>query len=259
VSDPAVSQLGLDVDRVSDFLLARSGEEAKMLQDSMVDSLASQFPQDRWDLIPSIGEYGPDAHQNLYMVEGQRDFRDWLQAQDVSIQEYKDAVGPVQYSTVSVQLKSLLPQARSNRGWRIRLIGFPSLRTIACGLGSHYQGTQNHNQMGQASALIRSRALAVLDDQRDALERWPSATPAHWEERGLMDSPVLRIGNIDLSSFDGGGGAKLRMVRNTTVKKDLATFFAIRGANEESFTERGAEWIRELHDIAVELGSPKGS
>ncbi len=96
--------------------------------------------------------------------------------------------------------------------------------------------------MGRASGLIRARALEFLTgDAKRALEQWPSATAEDWEERGLMSEPILRIGSLDISSFDGGAGAKLRMVRNTTVKKELATFFAIRGMTLNEFEATGAE------------------
>jgi len=201
----------------------------------------------------TVNSYGQDSHRNLYEVESRRDFRDWLQNRGISVDEYAKAVGPVQYVSIQLHLLSLMPRARSNRGWRIRIMGFPALGLIVCGLASHYQGTQNQNQMGHASELIRSRALEILTgESKHELDKWPAAIAEDWEGRGLMSSPVLYIGDLDISSFDNGKGAMLRMVRNTTVKKELSTFFAIKGVSESDFLQNGSEFLESLKNIAAD-------
>ena len=69
-----------------------------------------------------------------------------------------------------------------------------------------------------------------------------------------MANPVLMIGNLDISSFDEGRGAKLRMIRNTTVKKELATFFAIKGMTAETFISEGPVLLDTLRRVALDLG-----
>ena len=215
--DPVDAE-GWDLSPVSTFLTSRSEEAATATWVDALPAISEGFPPEAWVADHAVNTYGPGAHRNLYDVESQRDFREWLQQEGVSVDDYAAAVGPLQYVSIQLHLLSLMPRARSNRGWRVRIIGFAPLGIVACGLASHYQGTQNHNQMGRASALIRSRALEVLTgESKQALEGWPAATSNEWEERGLMAEPVHKIGDLDLSTFDEGKGAKLRMIRNTTV------------------------------------------
>ncbi|WP_283604753.1 hypothetical protein [Mycolicibacterium poriferae] len=244
-----------DLTPVAKFLTARSETAAEAAWVDALPAISERFSPDAWGYDHTVNPYGQGAHSNLYNVEGQREFRNWLEGSGVSVADYAEAVGPIQYVSIQIHLLSLGQRLRNNKGWRVRIMGFPSLRIIACGLGSHYQGTQNHNQMGRASELIRAQALEVLtSESRQALDGWPSATSDDWEERGLMANPVLMIGNLDISSFDEGRGAKLRMIRNTTVKKELATFFAIKGMTAETFISEGPVLLDTLRRVALDLG-----
>lgn len=245
----------VSLDAVAKCLTGASEAEVESVWPAAQEQLLELFDGATWGLGYTVNAYGQGAHANLYNVECQRDFRNWLLENDVSIEAYGDAIGEVQYVSIQVYLQSLLERGRSNRGWRIRLVGFPALKTVALGLSSHYQGTQNHNQMGSASRLIRSQALEVLPpDLRQVMTEFRSATSDDWEERGLMPSPVLSVGTLDISGYDDNRGAKLRMVRNTTVKKELATFFAIKGMSVETFNQEGLSEIRKLRSIALALG-----
>ncbi|WP_410789278.1 AAA family ATPase [Kribbella sp. C-35] len=249
-----------DPSPVRDLLMSGSETETAALWPEALPAISELFDPDVWVANHTVNKYGVGAHSNLYNVESQRDFKEWLQRNGVTVEAYAEAVGTIQYVSIQLHLLSLMPQARSNRGWRVRIMGFPSLKLVACGLGSNYQGTQNHNQMGRASALIRSRALEMLTgENKQELERWPSATSADWEERGLMPEPVTHIRDLDISTFDDGQGAKLRMIRNTTVKKEIATFFAVRGETADNFSLVGGDSLAALREIASELGRRDGS
>lgn len=251
----AAEDVDWDLTPVGVFLSSRSQTEAEAAWVEALPTLSERFDPEVWGSDVSINPYGPDAHNNLYDNESQKPFKTWLETNGVTHEAYAEAVGPVQYVSFQLHLRSLMEKAKSNKGWRIRVIGFPALGVVACGLGSHYQGTQNHNQMGRASQLIRTRAMEVLTGtSKSALESWLAATSEDWEERGLMTEPVTKIGPIDITTFDEGRGAKLRMVRNTTVKKELATFFAIKGMTVDAFVENGAEHLEVLRGIATELG-----
>ena len=245
----------LDLTPVAELLTARSETAAEAAWVDALPSISSGFSPDVWGFDYTVNPYGQGAHSNLYNNESQSDFKNWLQGNDVSVEDYAEAVGPIQYVSVQIHLLSLGRRLRNNKGWRVRMMGFPGLGVIACGLGSHYQGTQNHNHMGKASARIRSSALEVLNGEtRASLGGWPSATSDDWEERGLMAEPVLAIGDLDIATFDEGRGAKLRMVRNTTVKKELATFFAIKGMTAATFITEGPAHVDTLRRIALDLG-----
>lgn len=259
--DPGVTSDGhpdeqdWDLTPLARFLTSRSQTAADNSWVDALQTISEGFPPPTWGCTKEVNIYGPGAHSNLYNTEIRSDFKSWLSDHSISFDDYAAAVGTVQYVSVQIYLSSLLTRAVNNKGWRVKILGFPSLNVIACGLASHYTGTMSHNRMGEASARIRSFALEVLNGEtKAALREWSSATPEHWEERGLMPEPVTHIGNLDISSFDGGGGARLRMIRNTTVKKDLATFFAIKGMSAEAFITAGPLLLETLRQIALDLG-----
>ena len=68
-----------------------------------------------------------------------------------------------------------------------------------------------------------------------------------------MPEPVLSVGTLDIATFDEGRGAKLRMVRNTTVKKEVATYFALKGMTVDSFMAQGMTELGKLRAIARAL------
>lgn len=243
------------LESVRAFLMAGSQSEIEGLWPEAEAALQHWYPSPSWVTTKSENVYGPDAHRNLYQQEMPRDFRDWLSNNGVDGAQYADAVGSVQYASAQMHLSSVMPERRANRGWRVRAIGFPSLGLIAVGLSSNYQGTQSQNSMGIASARIRDTARSFLEERTlSFLEALPSATSEDWDERGLMPSPITSIGPIDISGYDDGSGAKLRMVRNTTVKKELSTFFAIRGMTSDEFEGAGGDLLLNLRSIAGELG-----
>ena len=244
-----------DLEPAAKFLTARSETAAEAAWVDALPTISEGFPPPIWGCTKDVNVYGPGAHNNLYNTEIRSDFKAWLSAGGVSLDDYTAAVGPVQYASAQIYLSSLFKRALNNKGWRVSILGFPSLNIVVCGLSSHYQGTMSQNLMGAASARIRSRALEILSGEaRAALSDWPSATSEHWEERGLMPEPVTHIGDLDISSFDDGGGAKLRMIRNTTVKKELATYFAIKGMTAEAFVSEGPALLDTLRRIALDLG-----
>lgn len=237
------------------FLLAGSQAAIENSWNEAEQALRRCYPSPAWVISKSENLYGAGAHRNLFQQEMPRDFRDWLTTQGIGEDEYAAGVGAVQYASAQMHLASVMPENRSNRGWRVRAIGFPALRLIAVGLASNYQGTQNQNAMGRASERIRDTAMSVLEERtRALLSTLPSATASDWDERGLMEVPVHSIGPIDISGYDDGAGARLRMVRNTTVKKEVATFFAIRGFTQTEFAQSAGQVFQDLRSIANELG-----
>ena len=256
-ADLADDAPGWDLAPLVQLLTSRSEAAAEAAWVDALPTISEAFPPETWGCEHSVNPYGAGAHANLMKTEIRSDFKAWLNEANVSLDDYTQAVGDIQYVSVQIYLKSLFERALNNKGWRIRVLGFPALGLIACGLASHYQGTQNQNLMGEASARIRSRALEVLSaSQRLQLEGWPSAIAEDWEERGLMPEPVTHVGNLDISTYDEGNGARLRMIRNTTVKKEVSSFFAIKGMDAASFIDDGPSLLSTLREIATELGKP---
>ena len=258
IESEASAETGLTqraVDFLLDFLLAPTQSEAESAWSDASQSVTQMFPAPKWGFDRSINPFTADGRPNLYKNEIPTDFRQWLELQQIDEGGYVQLVREVQYNSIQVWLESLFSQRqRSNKGWRLRIVGYPSLNTIAVGLSGNYQGSQAQNQIGAASALIRGVALDVLSSDTEArslLESYPSATAAHWDDRGLMESPVTTLSGLDISSY---GGVRLRMARNTTVKKEIATFFAIAGMGVEAFRTDIGSHLANLRLIAARLG-----
>lgn len=252
-----------DLDPVLALVMSASVDEAEAAWVDALPTLSQRFAPDDWGIAKDVNSYGTGSHANLFRQEVPTDFRNWLEEHQITADEYGDYVGAIQFVSVQLFLLAVMPRGRANTGWRVRLVGFPSLGLVVCGLGHHYQGTPAQSRLGRASGLIRSRALEVLDsDLRARLETWPAATAEDWDERGLFaefEEPVRQIGTLDISGYDEDRGARLRMIRNTTVKKDLATFFAIKGLSAGSFLTDGAPRLLELRDLAFALGGRQAS
>jgi hypothetical protein len=246
----------LNLDDVATYLLAPSRAEAEPAFAAASQRVHQIFSDEDWIVSHQTNEFQDGARRALYRNEIQPAFRQKLVDDGIDEVGYEGLLAVAQYSSLDISLRSFDAQPRSNRGWRVRLVGYPNVQTVAVGLSSNYQGTQSQNQMGDASALIREAALNVLAGQPEQalLGEYPSATSDHWDGRGLMPNPVFTVGTLDIVDMEAQG-ASLRMVRNTTVKKELASFFALRGLDRHSFVQDGHARLEELRAIAVALGT----
>lgn len=245
------------------FLMS-SDEEHEPEIDSAINNF---FPPDVWHSRQEQILYSSDAYNNLLTAEMGKGFRSWLVDRGFTAESYGAELGPVQYSAVRAKLKSVFPDQRGNAGWQLVLLGFPSLKTIVFGLSHNYNGETSQNKLGSASALLRKSALSQLSDSvAEIASQYRSAEQADWDDSGLMKKPVLSIAGIDISTYDNSSGAKLRFVRNTTAKKDLACFFFLDSALDSEFNalsatnvaeSHGSLKLRELIEIAIELAEKK--
>jgi hypothetical protein len=242
---------------VADFLLAEGSVNRVARWGVVEETLRSAFPEDTWGISWATVDYDPNgsAHQNIYDSETVADYRAWLAATGIDASAYALALGPTQYVSIDLHLLKLKERLKKNEGWRVRLIGFPAIDLLVVGLASNHNGSQAESRSAKGSARINAAAMRVLSAvPAGALASYDLPTRDHWSERALMPAPLMRIGNIDLTGYkgpNGESGAALRMVRNTTAKKDIATFFAIRGVFRESFD---AQQVGDLRTIALELG-----
>lgn len=253
------SNLQLDegqLSAVADALLVGAEGEVAEARHWAEVGLRPVFPEAHWGITLESNPFSEAGKRGLYRNEIPGEFKAWLTQQRISEAEYADAIAAIQFNSISIWATKLFAgRARANRGWRIRLLGFPSLDTIAVGIASHYQGSQSQNELGRASALIRNAAIGQLStkpDAREAIEAYAAATAEHWDGSGLMPNPIRSVGSLDISGY-GHQGAQLRMARNTTAKKDIAAFFCIVGMNKEGFFRDGATHLSRLHLIASVL------
>ena len=136
-----------DLAPVAHYLTASTDSDAETAWAAAELELKKEFPPDTWGMDHTVNQWGPNAHRNLFTQEAPGDFRTMLAARRVTADDYERAVGPIQYVSAEIRLLSLLRHGASNKGWRLRIVGFPSIQVVAMGLCSHYQGTQNQNAM----------------------------------------------------------------------------------------------------------------
>lgn len=247
-----------DITALRRFLLAQPDAPTAA---AALEILTSEFDPDVWACEDTGNRFAPAGLVNLYTRECPSTFRTWLADNGTTADQYAEEVGEFQYKGLNLTLKSLGVK-RDNKGWRIRLIGFPSIQIIAAGLATHYQGTQNQNAMARASVQIRDAAMTHLEGRlAEQLAEFEPVTADHWDGRALMPEPVTMIGNLDITTYNPEAaptppGAQLRMVRNTTIKKELSAFLGIRGLTAGLFDAEGGELLSSLRVIAERLGDP---
>lgn len=223
----------------------------------VVDALRGDFADSGWHISLDSNPYADaSTYRNLYTAEMGNPFRTWLQSQSVGVDEFSTAIGPTQYNSIRLIPKWVFPEGKGNAGWRISLLGFPAVQTIAFGFSHHYGDSTSQRLLGQTSSGLRALALEVLDeDLAAAVQGYRSASAADWDGRGLFKQPQLAVGTLDISSYSEGEGAELRYVRNTTVKKDLACFFLLESADATTFRSDGPGILELLKRAAIALGT----
>ncbi|MGB3909633.1 MAG: hypothetical protein WBL06_04090 [Pseudolysinimonas sp.] len=218
--------------------------------------LQLEFAETAWGIRFDENPFAAESKAGLFKNEISGAFKRWLADAGVGLDQYVAAIPDMQYQSVEIWPRLLFPDKyRSNEGWRIRIVGYPALSLIAFGLCHSYAGSQSQKNVSKVSALLRSAALNVLDADADAVDiaaQYLSATAEHWDRRLLMTDIHNAVGTLDVSGFadDKGDGAELRMARNTTVKKELSSFFFIRGASTRPTDDDSVVPLGELHRLA---------
>lgn len=218
--------------------------------------LALEFPQANWGVTFADNVFAPEGKAGLFRNEISGAFKKWLSDSGITLDQYVAGIPDVQYQSVEVWSRHLFPDRhRSNEGWRIRLVGYPALGLIAFGLCHSYAGSQSQKNVSKVSALLRAAAISVLEPDQDLVDvamPYLSATADHWDRRLLMSAVRGSVGTLDVSTFadDNGTGAELRMARNTTVKKELSSFFFLRGVSVSTDDDDSVIPLAELHQIA---------
>lgn len=231
-----LDEYSVDSGPLLEFLMRRDPDSVPQ---GFLQSLEGYLSEDRWlTSYESVRYNDMSTYRNLFNSEMQRDFRNYLESQGVSVEDYAGILGPVQYNVVRAQLKAVFPDRNGTKGWKLVLQGFPSLQLVVLALGHHFGDARSQKNLGEASERLRPVAVAQLSDELVPLvEGYPAARPADWDDSGLMPSPVLAIGSLDISTYDSGSGAKLRFVRNTSAKKEISTFFLRHSMQASQFHE----------------------
>lgn len=235
------------------FLLAETQSESEGAWPTAESLIGTVFESPQWGITRSIIPFGDRT--SLYRHEITADFETWLEQQGIDENKYAGHIFEVQYNSIQIYLQKLFPEGyRENAGWRLRVVGYPSLKTIALGIAHHYQGTPAQGKISAVSSMLREVALDNLSnygDLKSLLSSYPAPTSTDWDGEGLMPTPVHSVGDLDISSY---GNARMRMARNTTVKKEIAAFIAIRGMGISTFLEEANTHLDTLRRIGERLG-----
>jgi hypothetical protein len=244
---------------VADFLLSPTTSAHDAAWPAAQAAAVQFFPAPHWGVNQGANPFG-DA-SSLFRNREIGKLRKWLVDNGIDGNQFAEGLTEMQYNSIQAWLTKVFPSGhQQNRGWRVRLIGFPSLQTIALGLASHYQSTPAQRVLGEASARIREiavKALGAEPDLKSFLDSYLAATRAHWDGSGLTPKRITKLGSLDISGYTGD--TEIRMARNTTVKKEIATFFAIKGMDRQEFLANGSSQLESLRKVAEKLGGVEGS
>lgn len=211
----------IESEPVLNYLLRKDPESTHPKLETTLDRL---FPSGQWKTHCDYNVYADEStYANLYKAESGKQFNEYLTKKGITVERYAETLGSIQFNAIRAQLISIFPDRNGTKGWKVVMLGFPSLGLVLVGLEHHYGDSRSQAQLGEASRRLRTIALEHLPPDLPLLDEFPAATAADWDERGLMANPVLSIGDLDISDFDAGRGAKLRFVRNTTAKKEIST------------------------------------
>lgn len=223
-SSDEVEEFEIDTKAIFEFLMRNDPD---FEPDAFAETIERYLPRSEWLVTHAPIRYNEAAtYENLLNQEMGGDFREFLESRSIGAADYGGILGPIQFNAIRAQLRSVFPSRNGTTGWKVVLLGFPALQLVVFALGHHYGDTRSQRIVGEASERLRHVALEhVSAESKERLTDYPAATPADWDDRGLMTKPILSIGGLDISAYDQGAGAKLRHVRNTSAKKEIATFF----------------------------------
>lgn len=192
---------------------------------AVIDELKAIFPEDTWNIEIEVSDYSPENIANLWNNELRKPLKAALETAEKDQASFSAWLGDTHFVNVRIAPKRIFERSRSNQGWRISIMALPAAGVIGLGIASHYQGGQNHNALGRASAFLRDVAVAGMPDGSVLPGRVAEAED--WDGTGLFTAPVRQIDGVAIPAASDDGMLALKSVRTTTVKKILASFISI--------------------------------
>jgi 5-methylcytosine-specific restriction enzyme B len=238
------------------ILNARKIADARSSRSAAQTEMESIFRPSEWGIDIGIEEYNQQNKENLWRNELRRAIRRKMEEMGESIADYAAWLEDIHYVYIGVYRKSVFASYRENVGWRVGIISVPAAGAIAMGIASHYQGGQNHNQLGRASNLL-------YDAARDGLAGAAATSvlpgrkvgPDDWDRDGLILNPATTLAGVDLTSIPGIGNLILKDVRTTTVKKLIATYISIEALSATVANSEIHDKLSELNSVASTLAA----
>jgi hypothetical protein len=232
------------MDDLLKLVAARNVATAEGLVEGAREELAEVFG-DGWGFDFDIVEYTEANLKNLWRTEMRRPVVHALEAGGVSREAYGEWLQEVYYVNVAIYLEALFPVYKKNAGWRVTVLGLPAVDVVAFGIASNYQSGQSHNRLATGCNVLYRIA-------RDGLEAQGVPLPgrevlrADWDKDGLLPEVISDVAGVDIAEATDGTGLWLQEVRNTTIKKTIASFVSI-----EPFSGSGAAAAQALSDIEL--------
>ncbi|MBB4291440.1 5-methylcytosine-specific restriction protein B [Rhizobium leguminosarum] len=218
--------------------------------------LETIFPKEKWELTLVVKPYTDENKANLYKTELRKGIKNALTAAGKSEADFRKWLGDVHYVNVAAVPKAILEKSKGNEGWRFSMMGIPAANVAAMGIASHYQGGQDHINLGRASALLHELVRdGLADTGRSALGR--AVDPADWDKTGLVVRPITQVLGLTIPSDVDDGKLAIKNVRSTTVKRILASFISVEAidpkAAEQQLFDRMKEWADQAWMLASEI------
>jgi hypothetical protein len=253
-----VTLLEEDLLAISNFLFAPNEESNAESWPNARDAIEKMFPDKIWGTFQRPSLFLDESSKpNLYQRELRAKFRKWLEDKNIGEAEYIEHIPDVQFNTLDIWPRRLFDDSyRPDRGWRIQMLGFPAMQLLILGLAHAPQGNQRQDELGAASNLMRDAAIMVLandSELRFLLDKYHAATSGDWNEGNLIPTTVKSIGSLDISGYEDG--PRLKFIRNTSAKRQIASHFALIGMTRQDFESgSGVLHLCNFRDIAAKLG-----
>jgi len=192
---------------------------------AVINELKTIFPEDAWNVEIEVSEYTQDNIANLWNNELRKPLKAALEAVGKDQNSFASWLGDTHFVNIRIAPKRIFERSRSNQGWRISIMALPAAGVVGLGIASHYQGGQNHNALGRASAFLRDVAANGMADGSGLPGR--VAVAEDWDGTGLFTAPVRHFDGVPIPAASDNGMLALKSIRTTTVKKILASFISI--------------------------------
>lgn len=218
--------------------------------------LETIFPKEKWELDVNVVPYTVGNKENLFKRELRTSIKKALSAAGKTETDFRSWLSDVHYVNVAAVPKALFEKSKANEGWRFSIVGVPAARIAAMGIASHYQGGQDHINLGRASALLHELVRDGLGDA-DSAALGRAVEPGDWDRTGLVVRPITEVLGVVIPQDADDGKLAIKNVRSTTVKKILASFISIEAIDpeiaEQAFFDRMKEWADEALKLASEI------
>lgn len=212
---------------IKSILLSTQSLPIEQSKKKTEEFLTTIFPNTQWGIDTNFVPYTDDNKKSIWTHELRSIVKNSLQSNKKSENDYAEWLGDIYYSYVSVYPKSLFPKYRSNAGWRIVLLSIPRAEVVAIGIASHYQNAQNHKNLGLVSNFFFEFTQNALKEKGELSFTPRKITADDWDRDGLFTSKITKIAGIDIQK-NIPQGLLIKDFRNTTLKKILASFIAIK-------------------------------